>query len=133
MTSVAVRASLVRALALDLVGPGPGSEPTRPSRPRSCSASPRGSGCRSGPARGCPEIYYDPRALGRSDGRRATLHAKCIVVDRTQVFVPSANFTEAAQEGNIELGVIIRSRLLASRLADHFEGLIAAGLLKRLP
>ena len=45
----------------------------------------------------------------------------------------SANFTEAAQVRNIEVGVLVHSRLLASRLADHFEGLVAAGLLKPVP
>jgi phosphatidylserine/phosphatidylglycerophosphate/cardiolipin synthase-like enzyme len=80
-----------------------------------------------------PEIYYDPRALERDLGRRATLHAKCIVVDRAQAFLSSANFTEAAQGRNIELGVLVHSGLLAARLADHFEGLVAAGVLRPLP
>jgi hypothetical protein len=44
-----------------------------------------------------------------------------------------AGFTEAAQRRNIELGVLIRSPLFASRLADHFEALIAARLLTLLP
>lgn len=80
-----------------------------------------------------PEIYYDPRALERDPARRASLHAKCIVVDREHAFISSANFTEAAQVRNIEVGVLIRSRLLASRLADHFEGLVMLGLLQPLP
>lgn len=80
-----------------------------------------------------PEIYYDPRALERDPVRRASLHAKCIVVDREHAFISSANFTEAAQVRNIEVGVLVHSRLLASRLADHFEGLVAAELLKPVP
>lgn len=85
------------------------------------------------PGERVPEIYYDPRALDRDSARRASLHAKCIVVDREHAFVSSANFTEAAHVRNIEVGVLVRSRLLASRLADHFEGLVAAGLLRLLP
>lgn len=85
------------------------------------------------PGERVPEIYYDPRALERDPGRRASLHAKCIVVDREHAFVSSANFTEAAQVRNIEVGVLVHSRLLASRLADHFDGLLAAGALKPLP
>jgi hypothetical protein len=80
-----------------------------------------------------PEIYYDPRALEPDLRRRAILHAKCIVVDRARAFLSSANFTEAAQWRNIELGVLVHSRLLASRLADYFEGLETAGVLRRLP
>ena len=44
----------------------------------------------------------------------------------------SANFTEAAQERNIEAGVVVRSPRFAARLADHFDALADAGLLKRL-
>ncbi len=64
---------------------------------------------------------------------RASLHAKCIVVDRELAFVSSANFTEAAQLKNIEVGLLIRSRPLAAKLADHFEALAEAGHLKPLP
>jgi len=85
------------------------------------------------PGERVPEIYYDPRALDRDASRRASLHAKCIVVDREHAFVSSANFTEAAQVRNIEVGVLVHSRLLASHLADHFEALVAAVALKPLP
>ncbi|HJZ58640.1 MAG TPA: hypothetical protein VKE74_27105 [Gemmataceae bacterium] len=44
----------------------------------------------------------------------------------------SANFTEAAQERNIEAGVVVRSPRFAARLADHFGALADAGMLKRL-
>jgi len=61
------------------------------------------------------------------------LHAKCVVVDRRVAFVSSANFTEAAQERNIEAGVLIRSEPFASSLANHFETLAAQGILLPLP
>jgi phosphatidylserine/phosphatidylglycerophosphate/cardiolipin synthase-like enzyme len=61
--------------------------------------------------------------------KRACLHAKCIVVDGESVFVSSANFTEAAQERNIEVGVLLRSRLLADRLVLHFDTLLAQSML----
>jgi phosphatidylserine/phosphatidylglycerophosphate/cardiolipin synthase-like enzyme len=47
--------------------------------------------------------------------------------------VTSANFTEAAQTRNIEVGALIRSERFAIRLADHFEALVAAGLLLPVP
>jgi phosphatidylserine/phosphatidylglycerophosphate/cardiolipin synthase-like enzyme len=75
-----------------------------------------------------PALYYDPRAL--TQGReRASLHAKCIIVDRTSALVTSANFTEAAQKRNIEVGVLMRHRSHAERLASYFHGLRAAGQL----
>ncbi len=80
-----------------------------------------------------PEVFFDPRSLATEATKRSSLHAKCVVVDRRVAFVTSANFTEAAQERNIEAGVVVRSPRFAARLADHFGALADAGLLKRLP
>jgi len=77
-----------------------------------------------------PDIFYDPRSLALPADKRASLHAKCVVVDRREVFVSSANFTEAAHERNIEVGLLIHSRTLAERIVRHFEALLAEGLLK---
>jgi phosphatidylserine/phosphatidylglycerophosphate/cardiolipin synthase-like enzyme len=79
-----------------------------------------------------PEVYYDPRSLAAGPAGRSSLHAKCVVVDRRVALVTSANFTEAAQERNIEVGVLVRSARFAARLADHFASLADAGLLRRL-
>lgn len=79
-----------------------------------------------------PEVYYDPRSLAVDVRKQSRLHAKCVVVDRRVAFVTSANFTEAAQERNIEAGVVVRSPRFASRLADHFGTLADAGQLRRL-
>jgi phosphatidylserine/phosphatidylglycerophosphate/cardiolipin synthase-like enzyme len=80
-----------------------------------------------------PEVFYDPRSLSLDPGKRSSLHAKCVVADRRIAFVSSANFTEAAQERNIEAGVLIRSESFASSLANHFETLAAQGILLLLP
>jgi len=77
-----------------------------------------------------PEVYYDPRSLATDPADCAALHAKCIIVDRQAVFVSSANFTEAAQEKNIELGSTLRSPIISDRICRLFEQLTAAGLLK---
>ncbi|NCX99490.1 MAG: phospholipase, partial [Planctomycetia bacterium] len=58
---------------------------------------------------------------------RASLHAKCVIVDRGRALVTSANFTDAAQRKNIEVGVDIRYPLAVARLADYFLGLCASG------
>jgi phosphatidylserine/phosphatidylglycerophosphate/cardiolipin synthase-like enzyme len=79
-----------------------------------------------------PEIFYDPRSLAIYADKRASLHAKCIVVDSREVFVSSANFTEAAHERNIEVGLLIHSSTLAERIVRHFEALLAEGLLKSI-
>jgi len=79
-----------------------------------------------------PAVYYDPRSLELAAGKRASLHAKCVVVDRQVAFVSSANFTEAAQERNIEVGVLLRVPALAEQLTRHFQALIDAGVLREL-
>jgi len=79
-----------------------------------------------------PDLYYDPRSLNLEAVKRSCLHAKCIVVDRRVAFVTSANFTEAAQTRNIEVGVLIRCERFAAQLAEHFEKLAEARMLHPL-
>jgi phosphatidylserine/phosphatidylglycerophosphate/cardiolipin synthase-like enzyme len=79
-----------------------------------------------------PNVYYDPRSLDLDMERRACLHAKCVVLDRQHVYVSSANFTEAAQERNIEVGLLVRSRRLAAQLTSHFDSLLDAGFLAEI-
>jgi len=78
-----------------------------------------------------PEVYYDPRSLEIDAEKRASLHAKCVIVDDSVAFVSSANFTEAAQNKNIEVGLLIKSHVVACKLAGHFKALIDRGLVKR--
>lgn len=78
-----------------------------------------------------PELFYDPRALDLDPTTRATLHAKCIVTDRSRALITSANFTEAAQRRNIEAGVLVQEPMLCERLAGYFEALRASGALRK--
>jgi phosphatidylserine/phosphatidylglycerophosphate/cardiolipin synthase-like enzyme len=58
------------------------------------------------------------------------MHAKVIVVDSAKVFISSANFTEAAQERNIEVGLVIRSNVLADQISNYFQSMVMRGVLK---
>jgi phosphatidylserine/phosphatidylglycerophosphate/cardiolipin synthase-like enzyme len=86
---------------------------------------------REWPGTRSPEIYYDPRSLA-TDGNDANWHAKCVLVDDEVAFVTSANFTEWAQTRNVEAGVIVRDAHFASQLRGQFDGLAAAGQVRRL-
>lgn len=86
---------------------------------------------REWPGEVLPAIYYDPRALTEKPADRASLHAKCVIVDRREAIITSANFTEAAHHRNIEAGVVLRSAAHAGRLADYFDGMIRRTLLVR--
>lgn len=76
---------------------------------------------REWPGEMLPELYYDPRSLDLDAWKRSSLHAKCVVVDRRVTLVTSANFTEAAQTRNIEVGALIQSERFAARISEHFE------------
>lgn len=80
-----------------------------------------------------PEVYFDPRALHTDSHTRASLHAKVVVVDRAKLFLSSANFTEAAQQRNIEMGLLSHAPYLAEQVTAYFEGLRHSGRLLRLP
>jgi phosphatidylserine/phosphatidylglycerophosphate/cardiolipin synthase-like enzyme len=80
-----------------------------------------------------PEVFYDPRSLIEGDAPRASLHAKCVVADGERTYIGSANFTEAAQLRNIEIGVVVHSATTARAIEEHFAALIERAHLRRLP
>ena len=80
-----------------------------------------------------PEVYYDPRTLSSDQAQRAAWHAKCVLVDDDLAFVTSANFTEWAQERNVEVGVLLRNRHFSRQLLQQFESLIQSKQVRRLP
>lgn len=88
--------------------------------------------CEIWPGKRLPDLYYDPRALEPGGQGRLNLHAKCIAADDHWLFVTSANFTEAAQQRNVELGILAENPSLARHLREQFEHLVAERQLKRL-
>lgn len=84
------------------------------------------------PGERLPEVYHDPRALEIGGAVRACLHAKCIVVDEERALISSANFTEAAQERNIEAGVLVADKQIARALVTQFRTLVERGMLRRV-
>lgn len=57
-------------------------------------------------------------------GISGVLHAKCAVADGKNLFISSANLTEAAHRLNIELGVLIGSGSHASRIEEQLKWLV---------
>lgn len=84
-----------------------------------------------GPVR--PLLYYDPRSLDMEPAARATWHAKVVVIDDETAFVTSANFTEWAQQRNVEAGVLIRNAQFARQLRQQFEGLVQSRAVMEVP
>ncbi|MEB3281411.1 MAG: DISARM system phospholipase D-like protein DrmC [Lyngbya sp.] len=85
------------------------------------------------PGQRLPEVFHDPRSLLQTNGTRACLHAKCVVVDEERLFITSANFTEAAHERNIEAGVLLVDPVAARAMQKQFEGLAEKGILPEIP
>ena len=69
----------------------------------------------------------------RREPPSAKLHAKAVIVDSRDVLLTSANMTNAAYDANIELGVLCRGGGVAAQIQKHFDGLIATGVLVRIP
>jgi phosphatidylserine/phosphatidylglycerophosphate/cardiolipin synthase-like enzyme len=80
-----------------------------------------------------PQVFYDPRSIALPPPTPPSLHAKCVVVDDRIAFVTSANLTEAAQQRNIEAGVLIEDEMFARALRAQFDGLVESGGLRALP
>ncbi len=80
-----------------------------------------------------PEVFYDPRTLSSDEQTRASWHAKCVLVDDEISFVTSANFTEWAQQRNVEAGVLVRSRHFTHQLRAQFDALVQTRAVRRLP
>lgn len=80
----------------------------------------------SWPGKRIPNLWHDPRALLEPDrSKSGVMHAKTVIIDDCAAFVTSANFTEAAQERNIEAGILIRHPAHVRTLLEFFEGLMA--------
>ncbi len=77
-----------------------------------------------------PEVFHDPRTMQNDS---ISLHAKCVIIDNEIALVTSANTSMAAQADNIEAGVLLEDRLLASALSKQFDDLVTAGELVPVP
>jgi phosphatidylserine/phosphatidylglycerophosphate/cardiolipin synthase-like enzyme len=84
------------------------------------------------PGQRLPEVYYDPRSLETEPHKRAVLHAKAVVVDGRWTLLSSANFTQAAQQRNIEAGVLLDDPRLAARMTRQFDRFVEAKIFARL-
>lgn len=87
---------------------------------------------REWPGTSRPGVFYDPRSV-EPNGPKGVLHAKGVVADDEVVFITSANFTEAALDHNIEMGLLQRDRHLALTVVRHFQTLVDRKLLLPLP
>jgi phosphatidylserine/phosphatidylglycerophosphate/cardiolipin synthase-like enzyme len=78
-------------------------------------------------------VFFDPRTLSADPAVRAAWHAKCVIADDDLAFITSANFTEWAQQRNVEAGVLIRDRHFTGQLRQQFDGLVQSKQVRRLP
>jgi phosphatidylserine/phosphatidylglycerophosphate/cardiolipin synthase-like enzyme len=79
----------------------------------------------------CSAVYYWPKERrGQDDrGRLGILHVKCAVADARSLFLSSANLTEYAFTTNMELGVLVTGGRLPGLVQEHFDRLVATGIL----
>lgn len=84
------------------------------------------------PGKRRPRVFYDPRGI-EAETANSVLHAKALVQDEKCVLVTSANFTEAALERNIEVGLRVEDSALAIQIIRHLARLVESGGLAALP
>ena len=77
-----------------------------------------------------PVLYAWPDTVAA--GAVASLHAKCVVVDRRYTLIGSANFTDRGLHRNIETGIVLDHALTAERLAEQWLSLASRGFMQRL-
>jgi len=79
-----------------------------------------------------PKVYHFPASLHLKASERASMHCKFVLADEERCFITSANFTEAAQTKNIEVGVELTGSYEPRALSSYFKALIQAKALARL-
>lgn len=79
-----------------------------------------------------PKVYYYPASLKMEARQRSSMHAKFLIADEERCFITSANFTEAAQKRNIEIGVELQHSLEPKALSRYFKELISNEILGQL-
>jgi putative cardiolipin synthase len=72
-----------------------------------------------------PRYAGRPReeGTGVTGSSRASLHAKTFAVDGERIFVGSFNFDPRSAELNTEMGFVVDSALLATRLSGAFDAM----------
>jgi len=68
----------------------------------------------------------------KKEDRMAALHAKVISVDQQMTLITSASLSYHGQEGNIELGTLIKSKNIAKEIEDLFTKLLFAKIFKEV-
>jgi phosphatidylserine/phosphatidylglycerophosphate/cardiolipin synthase-like enzyme len=79
-----------------------------------------------------PQVYHFPASLHLKASERAAMHCKFVLADEERCFITSANFTEAAQTKNIEVGLELTGSYEPKALSSYFKALIQAKVLARL-
>lgn len=78
-----------------------------------------------------PELWHDPRVFLTNERKNTgVMHAKAVIIDDSAALITSANFTEAAQNRNIEAGIMLRGHPAIARLRGYFDGMIKSGILR---
>jgi phosphatidylserine/phosphatidylglycerophosphate/cardiolipin synthase-like enzyme len=79
-----------------------------------------------------PKVYHFPASLHLKASERASMHCKFVLADEERCFITSANFTEAAQTKNIEVGIELSGSYEPKALSTYFKACIQGGVLERI-
>lgn len=80
-----------------------------------------------------PSAWYSPLTVVPGPEGWRSMHIKTVVIDQTQWFVTSANFTTRGRDRNFELGTLISDAKTAEAVIRHFEGMVQSGVFVAFP
>lgn len=81
---------------------------------------------------GCIWHWPNAKRPRNARGMPGKLHAKCLVIDRHEVLISSANLTDDAMMRNVEVGVRCSNGRLAAEIEAKFDGMAKMGYLERV-
>ena len=76
-------------------------------------------------------IYIWPKSNRRQHEGRVfgSMHVKCLIIDEEAILLTSANWSGAAMQDNMELGIVVADLEIARSVLEHFDHLISTGVL----
>lgn len=80
------------------------------------------------------DVYEWPKDRRPRDktGRHGSLHMKIAIADHQHLFITSANLTHYALSLNMEMGLLVHSKAVASQVSEHLDQLIQQKIISSL-
>ncbi|MBL8196186.1 MAG: hypothetical protein JNM06_20515 [Blastocatellia bacterium] len=72
------------------------------------------------------------KRITNEEGKYGSLHVKCAVADEKKLLISSANLTQYALTLNMEMGLLVHNKALATQVIEHISNLITHKILRNI-